>query len=94
MKKSVGFFIVLLFIVVSLSIVQTIMSNSLSTSGILMSKIQDQLHKYKTENTILSEKLFSDSSLTNLESKASKLGFVENKTQFVLKSSSPLAVRQ
>lgn len=94
MKKPALITIVLLLTVVMLSIVQTIMSNSLSTSGILLSKIQEENHFYKSENITLSEKLLAESSLTNLASKASELGFVENKSQFVLKSSLPLAIRQ
>lgn len=94
MKKPALITIVLLLTVVMLSIVQTIMSNSLSTSGILLSKIQEESHFYKSENITLSEKLLAESSLTNLASKASELGFVENKSQFVLNSSLPLAIRQ
>ena len=93
MKKS-G---IILFITVTinlLSIAQTILSNMLSTSGVPMSKINKELQAYKTENTQIREKLFLRSSLINIASKAAELGFVESKSEFVLKTSMPLAVRQ
>ncbi len=93
MKKSV----IILFITVTiilLSIAQTILSNMLSTSGVPMSKINKELQAYKTENTQIREKLFLRSSLINIASKAAELGFVESKSEFVLKTSMPLAVRQ
>ena len=93
MKKSV----IILFItatIILLSIAQTILSNMLSTSGVPMSKINKELQAYKTENTQIREKLFLRSSLINIASKAAELGFVESKSEFVLKTSMPLAVRQ
>lgn len=93
MKRSV-FFITIITIIVFLSIVQTVLSNILSTSGVLMSKINREIQTYKTENAKIREKLFLQASLTNIASKAAELGFVESKSEFVLKTSMPLAVRQ
>lgn len=88
---------VLIFIAISilaLSVIQTVMSNGLSTSGVLLNKISEEINFYKTENTILSEKLFLAASFKSIVSKASSLGFVEGKSQYVVTSSLPLAIRQ
>lgn len=89
--------IVVIFIVtviLLLSITQAISSNMLSTSGISMSKISKELQAYKTENAETREKLFRQTSLNNIASKASELGFEASKSQFVVEKSLPLAIRQ
>lgn len=91
-SKFVIFFIILLILI--LSVVQTVVSNRLSTSGVLMDKIEREISYLKTENTLLYEKLFLTSSLTAIATKASDLGFVEEKSQYVVASSLPLAIRQ
>ena len=93
MKKST--FVILFFIgiIIMLSIVQGAVSNKLSTKGVMVGKIEEQINKYKTENAILSEKLLNYSSFTNITQKASKLGFAKQKKQIVISSSVPLAVR-
>lgn len=94
MKKS-G--IIILFIasaIILLAIVQTVLSNMLSTSGVLMSKIEREIQAYKTENAGIREKLFLQASLNNIAAKAKGLGFVEGKSQLVLTTSVSLAVRQ
>lgn len=80
-----------LFIIVFLSIVQVVVSNRLSTSGMVFGKIEDEIRFYKAENSFLSEELFLGSSLNNLASRAAHLGFIEDKSQFVLKTSLPFA---
>ena len=94
MKKSSVTILILIGIIIALSIVQGGISNKLSTKGILVGKIEEEINYYKTQNAILSEELLSHSSLTNLASKASELGFAKERNQFVLNSSAPLAVRQ
>lgn len=93
MKKSSIIILILIGTTIGLSIVQGAISNKLSTKGILVGKIEKEINYYKTQNAILSEKLLAHSSLTNLASKASELGFRES-SQLVLNSSVPLAVRQ
>lgn len=93
MKKT----IVVLFIAVVillLSIAQAISSNMLSTSGILMSKVNKDLKVYKTENAKIREKILRQTSLNNIASRASELGFTESKSKFVIEKSSPLAIKQ
>lgn len=93
MKKT----IVVLFIVtviILLSIAQAVSSNMLSTSGLSMSKINKKLQAYRTENAEIREKILKQTSLNNIASKASELGFEASKSQFVVEKSLPLAIRQ
>lgn len=93
MKKS-AFIILLVFTILILTIVKTVLSNMLSTSGVSVSKISREVQAYKTENAQIREKLFLRASLTNIAFKAEGLGFTENKSQLVLTKSLPLAARQ
>ena len=94
MKKSSITILILIGATVLLSIVQAGISNKLSVKGVLVSKIEKDLSYYKTQNAIMSEKLLSYSSLTNLTSRASHLGFVKASEEITLGSSLPLAVKQ
>ncbi|MBI2028500.1 MAG: hypothetical protein HYT07_02710 [Candidatus Levybacteria bacterium] len=93
MKKSS--FVILLFIItiVSLSVAQGVVSNKLSTKGVILHEIEKKVYDYKTQNSILSEEILYNSSLTNLASKAAELGFGKLREQFVLNSGSSLAVK-
>ena len=94
MKKS-KFIISSIFIVIlTLVLAQTVLSNIFSTSGVAMSKLYKEIQAYKIENAKISEKLFAESSLSNIESKAKKLGFSDGKSQFVLSTSLSLASKQ
>lgn len=78
--------------VISLSIVQVVVSNNLSTTGVELAKIEEQIATYRKQNTVLQEKLLMASSLTIIASKAAEMGFVEEKSRIFLQTS-PLAVR-
>ena len=91
----------LIFIIILLSIVQSVVSNRLSTSGIILGKIEEKIRFYKTENSSLAEEFFLVSSLNNIESRAATLGFVKEKSplvlttsDLVLKTSLPFALSQ
>jgi cell division protein FtsL len=94
MKKpalTIGF---LLFVILALSLVKIFVSNGISTSGVVLSDVSDRINNYKVENVLLSEKLYSLSSLTNVLDKANSLGFVEAKSSFVLTNPIPIALKQ
>lgn len=93
MKKPSHIIIFLLGLIITLSIVKAIVYNRLSTSGVYVGKIEEEIGFYKTQNAILSEKLLAFSSLTNISAKATELGFVKNSSLMVLKRL-PLAVKQ
>lgn len=94
MKKPVLTIGMLIVVILVLSVVKTFVSNRILTSGTALSEAQDRINAYKLENTLLSEKLYSLSSLTNISIEADRMGFVEEKTSFVLSNPVPIALKQ
>lgn len=95
MKKPALVIIFLIGIIISLSIVKVIADNRLSTSGVFVGKVEEEISFYKTQNAILSEELLASSSLMNVAAKAVELGFTsEDSSVMVLKTSRPLAVNR
>ncbi|MBI4089370.1 MAG: hypothetical protein HY424_01525 [Candidatus Levybacteria bacterium] len=94
MKKPVFIITLLIGIIVVLSIIKVILYNRLSTSGVFVGKVEEEIISYKTQNAILSEKLLILSSLTNISEKATKLGFIKDNSLIILKTSRPLAIKQ
>lgn len=84
----------LILLVLFLGVARVVVSNSISTSGVELGKINEEITFYKLENDNLSEKVFSMSSLSQIASEAAKLGFVDNKENFVLTNPLPIAARQ
>lgn len=91
MKKPVFFITILVLVAISLTIIQTVLSNRLSTTGIPMGEIEEKIDSYRLQNSILEEQLLTVSSLTGISERASQLGFVEEKSLFVMKKSYALA---
>lgn len=94
MKKPAILIILLIVTVVALSIFKTFVSNKISTSGTVLGAIEEKINYYKTENALISEKLYTLSSLTSVSEKADKLGFVDEKSTFVLTNPVPIALKQ
>lgn len=84
----------LICIFLVLVIARVVVSNVISTSGVELGKINDEIANYKLENDSLSEKIFSMSSLSTIASEAAKLGFVDEGQNFVLTNPLPIALRQ
>ena len=94
MKKPSLIITFLIGIIISLSIVKAIVYNRLSTTGAYVGKVEEEIDFYKTQNAILSEKLLTFSSLTNIKVEALELGFTnEGQSLLVLKTSTSLAVK-
>jgi cell division protein FtsL len=94
MKKTVLIIGFLIIAILALSVVKTFVSNRISTSGSTLGAISDKINAKKIENTLLSEKLYSLSSLTNVFSQANSLGFVQEKSNYVLTNPIPIAIKQ
>ena len=77
-----------------LSVVQIIISNQLSTTGISLGKTDDTIDAYAEENELLREKLLIATSFTQIASSASLLGFTDSRSQVVLTGSLRLAIKQ
>ena len=93
MKKAYLLTISLVGLAVLLSVAKAVLQNSLSTSGIYLSKAQQEINYFKTQNAILSEKLLTASSLATIISKASESGFTVGNNMMVIKTSVPLAAK-
>lgn len=94
MKKPIFFIIFIVSTIIVLSIIQIVVSNNLSTKGVLLGNLEDGLKTYRKENYIIREKLLLASSFTNIASKAGEFGFIEEKSRIVLSPSLILAVKQ
>jgi len=94
MRKPTLIIGTLLILVIILSVVRIFVSNRIATSGTVLGKVQEQISYYKLENAVLSERLYLESSLTNISSKARELGYTDKKTGFVLSGQLPVALKQ
>jgi cell division protein FtsL len=94
MRKPILCIFILFITIIVLSLVQVIVSNRLTTTGIELSKIQIQIADLKRENTVLSEKLLVVSSYDTIASQAATLGFVESKKQLFLSAPQPMALKR
>lgn len=94
MKKPALIITILMFLILTLSVVRIFVSNRIVTSGVVLGKVAEDLSGYRLENTVLSEKLYTMSSLTNIAFKAYDLGYTDSKTDFVLSNQVPVAIRQ
>ena len=91
MKKPVVFITLIIVIIVGLSVVQVTVSNSLSTTGIELADIEEQITAYKKENAKLSEDLLTVASFSTIASKAADMGFVQEKKHIVITAPMPIA---
>lgn len=94
MRKPALIIGILIFVILTLSVVRIFISNNISTSGMLLGKVGEELDKYRFENSIIAEKLYTMSSLTSASQKAYDLGYVDTKNEFVLNKQVPVAIKQ
>lgn len=96
MKKFGNFFVgmaTVVLLVVS-TLMQISVSNGLTTEGIKLSNIQDQIDATKKENMLLAERVYTDSSYSHIASQAARIGFVEAKSSIFISDPGPLALKQ
>lgn len=94
MRKSYLLITILFLVFVGLSVIRSIVSNGMSTSGTELGRMNDKIAAYETENVSLRERFFALSSLNLISSKAAEMGFVEEKKTFSLTRSVPIAAKQ
>ncbi len=94
MKKPSVIITVIIVTIIVLSVLQVTVANSISTTGIELEKIQQEITMYQKQNTALHEQLLQASSLTTISEEAKNLGFVETNSQMVLSEPLPLALNQ
>lgn len=94
MKKYQLIIKILIVLCFLLGGVRVVVSNSISTSGIVLGKINEEISEYKLKNDILKEKLLTLSSLTAIASEAAKFGFTYKSSKYVLTNPIPIAAKQ
>lgn len=94
MKKPALITSFLVVVILILSVIQIIVSNSLSTSGIQLSRLQAEIQNYNRQNYTLQEKLLTRSSYSNIASEAATVGFVSSKTVVTISNSLPIAIKR
>lgn len=94
MKKPQLILTFLFIITVALSITRIFVSNTIATSGVVLQDVTQARDSLRLENSLLSQRLYEDSSLTNISEKATKIGYTDKKTDFVLSTSVPVAIKQ
>lgn len=76
------------------SLIQLSLANGLTTQGITLGKMQEQIKATRQENMLLAEQVYTLSSYTHIASQAASLGFVEAKSAIFLHADSrPLAIK-
>jgi cell division protein FtsL len=93
-KKPLALITSIIIVIVTLSVVRVAILNSISTTGIELVNLQNELTVYKKQNTLLKEEYLAVSSLTEIDKKAKSLGFVDTKSHIYLNTPLPLALRQ
>jgi cell division protein FtsL len=93
MKKTAFIASLVLLTVIGLSIVQVAVANMISTKGIELAKMEQEINEYKRQNAIMKEQILEKSSFTEVASKAGELGFIPSKNSIHLSSPLPLAKR-
>lgn len=94
MKKPIAFVFFLTITIISLSVLQVVVSNRLSTSGILLDKLEKEIDTYEKENYALKEELYTLASLTQIASSAGSFGFVGKRHEVVLMGQPPIALKR
>ena len=94
MKKHKIILVVLFLTVFSLGLTRLVISNSMSTSGTILAKIDDDTTSYETENVVLAEKVLTLSSFSNISERADQLGFQPKETVFSITGVLPIAIKQ
>lgn len=93
MRKLSFIISILIFSVIGLSFMQVVISNSISTTGIDVEKTLNEVKSLKKQNAYLREQVLTASSLTNISSVSSAMGFIET-SKHVYLAQPPLAIKQ
>lgn len=93
--KAYSLIVKILFIIMLLLAgIRVVVSNSISTSGVALDRINEDVASVKTDNLLIEEKLLSLTSLNNVASEAAKLGFASNNDILIIANPLPIAAKQ
>ena len=60
----------------------------------MLGQVQQQVDDYKLQNMLLAEKLYTQTSLTNIAAKVANLGYVEPNDSVIINGQMPVAYKQ
>lgn len=93
MKKPTLIIIFLSCIIVLLLVARISLVNNISTTGITLVNIQNEINSYKNQNELLEQQYLEAASYTSIAAKAKKLGYVPVTSEVDLSAPLPLALR-
>lgn len=93
MTRAVLIIVIDVFVVIAFSVVQIVVSNHFSTTGIELAKIQAESNVLEKENTLLREKIYTAASYNTIASAAASMGFIEKPSEIVFTTPLPLAIK-
>lgn len=93
MKKLAKILLVLLLTLVGVfSLVHVVVANSLSTSGVMLSRLEEEKNALQKTNAMLSERVLLAASYNYIASRAGELGFSKDRHQVYIPNP-PLAIK-
>lgn len=93
MKKPILVITFLSLVIVLLIILRVSLVNSISTTGIQLVDLQNQIAYYENQNELLKVQYLQAASYTNISQKATKLGYVPVSNEVDLDAPAPLALK-
>ncbi len=94
MKLPITIIMFMVCVIILLSVVYVGVSNNLSTTGLTLGTLQDQIDSYRKKNELLEEQILKVSSLTYISAQAQKEGFTQDKLEVVIPAPLPIAYTQ
>jgi cell division protein FtsL len=94
MKKPIILLGGLFAIVVVLAVIRISLVNSISTTGIALVDLQNQVEEVEKQNELLKEQYLQAASFTTISAKAKSMGFAPSKTHLNMSAPLPLALNQ
>lgn len=93
MKKPIIIISLLSCIVIALILVRITLVDNISTTGITLVTIQNQIAAFKDENELLEQQYLAAASYNHIATEAKKLGYVPVTSEVDLSAPLPLALR-
>lgn len=94
MKKPILILTCLILVIIGLTVTRAIVSNTLSTTGVDLSRIDQDIDSYQRKNALIQERILQASAFTTLEQEAEQRGYEAMSSQIVLTSPLPIAYKR
>lgn len=92
--RNPAFLLTIMFLVIiALAAFQVVVSNKLSTSGVLISSLYKESQFYKDENEALKTQVYSGLSIASISARAKEMGFVQSNSPVIIRAGTRVALR-